>query len=384
MPAPRRPRSSPSARISRCRSPIRRRAPMRPTTMSTRRPTWIICACRAIWARLHDRQHLLHLCLCQQDAEHHSMSSRPRPTSPRASPKATAPSSAASSSPTMCPAIPSRMPIASGAISSAPAKDFDFGWLTGQVRAGVWWENSASQRARSDFDATQCFASTANCNPWHDHSFADSPVNVAGRPSPRPSAAASSNITNIPAGTSISPSSNWNCIPSTDLTITPGFKYVWWNHNVTAPLEQKTVPVVPVTGSFTTTRDLPFLMANYKIQPSWSVYAQYAQGIYVPDISSFEQTDAGHDLPQGADHHQLPGRHGLLRRQFHLRRRHLLYRREQQHHLPALQPAAHHRIRRARPAPSIPAPPPTRASKAKAPMPSTAIWTACRCSSTAR
>ena len=30
-------------------------------------------------------------------------------------------------------------------------------------------------------------------------------------------------------------------------------------------------------------------MANYKIEPSWSAYAQYAQGIYVPDISSFEQ-----------------------------------------------------------------------------------------------
>jgi iron complex outermembrane receptor protein len=30
-------------------------------------------------------------------------------------------------------------------------------------------------------------------------------------------------------------------------------------------------------------------MANYKLQPSWSVYAQYAQGIYIPDISAFEQ-----------------------------------------------------------------------------------------------
>jgi len=58
---------------------------------------------------------------------------------------------------------------------------------------------------------------------------------------------------------------------------------------VNAPLEQKTVPVVPFTGAFTTTRGLPFAEANYKIMPSWSVYAQYAQGIYVPDISSFEQ-----------------------------------------------------------------------------------------------
>ena len=45
---------------------------------------------------------------------------------------------------------------------------------------------------------------------------------------------------------------------------------------------------MPVTASFATTRDLPFATVNYKIQPSWSVYFQYAQGIYVPDISSFE------------------------------------------------------------------------------------------------
>ena len=46
---------------------------------------------------------------------------------------------------------------------------------------------------------------------------------------------------------------------------------------------------MPVHAGYTTTRSLPFVMANYKLQPSWSVYAQYAEGIYVPDISSFEQ-----------------------------------------------------------------------------------------------
>ena len=61
------------------------------------------------------------------------------------------------------------------------------------------------------------------------------------------------------------------------------------SRSVAAPLEQKTVPVVPVFAHYTTYRDLPFVMVNYKIEPSWSVYAQYAEGIYVPDISSFEQ-----------------------------------------------------------------------------------------------
>jgi iron complex outermembrane receptor protein len=176
------------------------------------------------------------------------------------------------------------------------SKDFDFGWLTGEVRAGVWWETSTSQRARSDFDVTQCFAATVNCNPFHGPQFPDS-SNLAGTKS-------------APFGGGFfeyQEHTNWNQYqpfvelelhPIDDLTITPGFKYVWWNHSVVAPLEQKRVPVGPANAEFTTTRDLPFLMANYKIEPSWSVYAQYAQGIYVPDITAFEQKTVATSFPK--------------------------------------------------------------------------------------
>ena len=91
--------------------------------------------------------------------------------------------------------------------------------------------------------------------------------------------------------------SNWNQYqpfvevdlhPIEDLTITPGFKYVWWQHSVAAPIEQKVRPLSPYNDTFVTTQDLPFVEANYKIQPNWSVYFQYATGIYVPDISAFE------------------------------------------------------------------------------------------------
>ncbi len=175
------------------------------------------------------------------------------------------------------------------------SKDFDFGWLTGQLRAGVWWESSTSQRARSDYDATQCFAST-NCNPWHDQTFADSRL------------VASKKAAALGGGFfEYQEHSSWNQYqpfvelelhPLPDLTITPGFKYVEWEHSVNAVLEQKRVPVGPNNQSFTTYRDLPFAMVNYKLQPSWSVYAQYAQGIYVPDISAFQQTTLTRVLPQ--------------------------------------------------------------------------------------
>ena len=160
----------------------------------------------------------------------------------------------------------------------------------------MWWESSSSQRARSDYDATKCFAST-NCNPWHDQTFADSRL-LASKKSAAPSVAGSSSIRSIPTGTSTSPFVELELHPLPDLTITPGFKYVEWSRSVAAPLEQKTVPVVPVFSSYTTTRDLPFVMVNYKIQPSWSVYAQYAQGIYVPDISSFEQAKPTTTFPK--------------------------------------------------------------------------------------
>ncbi len=167
------------------------------------------------------------------------------------------------------------------------SKDFDFGWLTGQVRTGVWWESSTSQRARTDFDATQCFASVVQCNPFKGLQFPDA-SNVAGAKA-APLNGGFYEYQEHSGWNQYQPFVELELHPLEDLTITPGFKYVWWNHYVYAPVEQKTSPVRSVNTQFTTTRDLPFVMLNYKIQPSWSVYAQYAQGIYVPDISTFEQ-----------------------------------------------------------------------------------------------
>ncbi len=168
------------------------------------------------------------------------------------------------------------------------SKDFDFGWLTGQVRTGVWWETSTSQRARSDFDATQCFGQTVTgCNPFNGPQFPDASL-VKGQKS-APFGGGYFEYQEHSGWNQYQPFVELELHPIEDLTITPGFKYVWWNHYVNAQIEQKTSPVRGVNAQFTTTRDLPFVMLNYKIQPSWSVYAQYAQGIYVPDISAFEQ-----------------------------------------------------------------------------------------------
>jgi len=177
------------------------------------------------------------------------------------------------------------------------SQDYDFGWLTGQVRAGIWWEGQATQRSRFDYDLTQCFAN--NCNPWRNgQAYADSTLVAKGTAAAYTfptSSAYSGNAEYVEH-------SNWNQYqpfievdlkPLENLTLTPGFKYIDWSRSVAAPLEQKIAPVQPVNASNTTTRALPFFEANYKIEPSWSVYAQYAQGIYIPDISQFEGTTIG-------------------------------------------------------------------------------------------
>jgi iron complex outermembrane recepter protein len=165
--------------------------------------------------------------------------------------------------------------------------DFDFGWLTGQLRAGVWWEGQSTERARFDFDMTKCLQ--LGCNVWH----AD-PALVGDS-----TLAAKKKAVALPQGyAEYLEHTGWNQYepfielelhPLDGLTVTPGFKYVWWEHTSNAVVEPKSSPLGPRTGKFTTTRDLPFLMANYKLQPSWSLYAQYAQGIYVPDVKAFEQ-----------------------------------------------------------------------------------------------
>jgi iron complex outermembrane receptor protein len=136
------------------------------------------------------------------------------------------------------------------------------------------------------------------CDPWHSQTYADSrlynstakPATVVASPGSRPFGNGFFEYEEHSNWNQYQPFVELELHPFTpDLSITPGFKYVWWNHSVNAPLEQKTKPVVPFTGEFTTTQDLPFLDLNYKIQPSWSVYFQYAHGIYVPDISAFEQ-----------------------------------------------------------------------------------------------
>ena len=164
------------------------------------------------------------------------------------------------------------------------SEDYKFSSVTGQVRAGVWYESANTQRFRYDYDVTLCnklgidpYYTNATSACW-DSSLGAKAVKLAD------------------GYAEFDEHTNWlqyqpflevDISPLENLTITPGVKYINWVHKTNATIEPKLLK--PYVGQFTTTDTLTFVEAHYKITPTWSAYAQYAEGIYIPDISSFEQ-----------------------------------------------------------------------------------------------
>jgi iron complex outermembrane receptor protein len=74
--------------------------------------------------------------------------------------------------------------------------------------------------------------------------------------------------------------------PVSNLAITPGVKYVHFKRGVNA-LVNADPNRSPANTSATWTKALPFGTVNWQPKANWSFYGQYAQGMYVPDLSSF-------------------------------------------------------------------------------------------------
>ena len=89
------------------------------------------------------------------------------------------------------------------------------------------------------------------------------------------------------------------------LTITPGLKYMHTTLSINAQYNQTARIAQDISKDFSAT--LPFLTANYKIDGSNSVYAQYAQGMLVPDISSYQSANANASniVPQTSTNYQI-------------------------------------------------------------------------------
>ena len=152
---------------------------------------------------------------------------------------------------------------------------YDFG--VGKVRAGGWFEHSATDRHLFDLDLT-----TRQAN--YREAFNNGSGTAAANALPATSL----------ANTRYVQHSGWNQYqlfgeidlrPFDALTITPGIKYVHFTRSIDAAVNQTSR--TPADSKATWRKTLPFATANLAITPSWSAYGQYAQGIYVPDLSSF-------------------------------------------------------------------------------------------------
>jgi len=73
---------------------------------------------------------------------------------------------------------------------------------------------------------------------------------------------------------------DWKVTP--DLTISPGFKYMHFQRHAWGPYNQTARNAIPVADTFN--QPLYFATANYKIQPNWSAYFQFATGFITPPL----------------------------------------------------------------------------------------------------
>lgn len=153
----------------------------------------------------------------------------------------------------------------------------DYTFSLGKVRLGGWYEYAVTDRHIFDLDRTAGL-------PSYNEKF----NNGNGTP-------AQNALPSIALGdTQYLQHSNWHQFqvfsefeirPLEGLSITPGVKYVNFTRGVNAVLNQKSR--IPTDTSATWTKTLPFATINWQPTSNWSFYGQYAQGMYVPDVSSF-------------------------------------------------------------------------------------------------
>jgi iron complex outermembrane recepter protein len=153
--------------------------------------------------------------------------------------------------------------------------NYDF--ALGKIRVGGWYEHAVTDRHLIDLDRTTNTFS-------YNEKFNNGNGTAAQNALPPISQANLSYVQH----------SNWNQYqlfgefefhPIEGLSITPGVKYVHFERGIAAPVNQKTR--LPLDTSQTWTKTLPFATINYMPTSNWSFYGQYAQGMYVPDLSSF-------------------------------------------------------------------------------------------------
>ena len=187
-------------------------------------------------------------------------------------------------------------------------KDFDFGELT----FGTEYESAFTQRQRFDVDLLNgdtnydqkapLFPGSSGCG-----NLATQTTGKAGT---------GLGTCEVPLNIAYSEFSGWHQYqpfvefdwkPIEGLTVTPGVKYVNFDLFVHAPELAVKGSIQPSYNDQDFTKTLPFLTANYRIRSNVSVYAEYAQGFLVPNVSSYyvNTPTSSKVIPQESTNYQL-------------------------------------------------------------------------------
>jgi iron complex outermembrane receptor protein len=151
--------------------------------------------------------------------------------------------------------------------------DYDFSM--GKIRVGGWYEYAVTDRHNIDFDLT-------TGQPSYNEKANLGTTATSGLP---PTTLANINYVQHSKWNQYQLFAEFEFRPIDSLSITPGVKYVNFKRSIDALVNQKSR--LPLDTSATWTKTLPFLTINWQAMTNWSFYAQYAQGMYVPDLSSF-------------------------------------------------------------------------------------------------
>jgi len=140
----------------------------------------------------------------------------------------------------------------------------------GELKAGLWLEKAdTGPRARYDYDATLGRGPNGYTVDYRQKVLAGVPQFLE--------------YLQYSGWKQYEPFVDFDWKATSKLTVTPGIKYLHERITVDADVNQKSR--LPYHDGKTFSKTLYFLTANYKLQDNLSVYAQYATGFLVPDIS---------------------------------------------------------------------------------------------------
>lgn len=169
------------------------------------------------------------------------------------------------------------------------SRDFNQAYFSGQLRAGVWFENVSNDRYQQYWDYTTNVS-------YQTIGYA------AGIP-----AGASYKLFLTSSLKTAEPYIEYEWHPLDRLSITPGYKYVNITRDHEATVNQTTLQ--PVNYSKTYSANLPFLTARYQVNQEISVYAQASKGYLIPTVSAFYVLNpaASTISPQQTTNYQVGG-----------------------------------------------------------------------------